>query len=141
MRTRSIDSAKMSYQPRRGFRAGRSTAAVIAFLALFFALLVFISNWYLIPSLTAFQQATHAEKRTLGAYAWLILMILLLILFAAMLLIFRVGRFFFPRPQPPRTKTTYVDAWAEAGRRASATDEAEPEEDDDTDEPDDRPHI
>ena len=45
----------------------------------------------------------------------------LFVLFAGLLLSFRVGRFFFPRPTPaPRRRTEYVDAWVESGRRMTA---------------------
>jgi hypothetical protein len=41
-----------------------------------------------------------------------------------------MGRFFFPRPQPPRAKPTeYVDAWEESGRRLNAADLPADEED------------
>lgn len=115
-------------QPPPRHRYGRTPAAVIAYLALFGILLVFVCRYYLFPTMEVFKTATHAEKVTLAAYARLILALLLLILFSALSIIFRVGRFFFPRPQPPRTRTTYVDAWAEAGKRATATDVNDPDD-------------
>jgi hypothetical protein len=56
--------------------------------------------------------------------------VLLFILFAGVVLTFRFGRLFFPRATAPRTKTQYVDAWAESARRMQvpARDEDEEEE-------------
>ena len=39
------------------------------------------------------------------------------VLFGGLLIAFRIGRFFIPRPVAGRKKTEYVDAWAESGRR------------------------
>ena len=120
----------MAFKTRAGrpcHCSGRSPAAVVVFLALFTLLLAYVFWWYLFPTLEVFKSATHAEKLKMAAYARLILAILLFILFAALSITFRFGRFFFPRPQPPRTKTQYVDAWAEAGKRAAAEpDDEEP---------------
>ncbi len=52
------------------------------------------------------------------------LTILLVMLFCGLVLMFKVHRFFLPRPKTPRTQTKYVDAWAEAGKRAK---DVEPE--------------
>ena len=111
--------SRVTGRGRNALRGGRSPAAVVVFLALFAILLVFVCQFYLIPTLQVVKSASHAERMKMAAYARLILAILLFILFAALSITFRFGRFFFPRPQPPRTKTQYVDAWAEAGKRAS----------------------
>lgn len=89
----------------------------MAFLTGFAVFLVFICYWYLFPSLEAAQGATPKEKKQLAAYARLLLAVILVILFAGMLLTFRVGRMFLPRSGGKREQTKYVDAWAEAGKR------------------------
>jgi hypothetical protein len=92
---------------------------VVVYLLCFTVLLVVISKMYLLPALEASRGATPAEKRQLGAFARLILAVVLFVLFAGLLIAFRIGRFFLPRPAAPRSKTEYVDAWAESGRRVS----------------------
>ena len=90
------------------------------FLILFSGVLLLVSQLYLIPALRAAKDADPAEKRQLAAYATLILVVVLFVLFAGLVLTFRIGRFFFPRaPAVRRKPTEYVDAWAEAGRRIS----------------------
>ena len=118
-------------------RAGRSIWAVLGFLTLFMGIVVMVSRWYLLPAIEAAQRATPDEKRALQAHALLLMALLLVILACGLLLSFGIGRFFFPRPttQPP-VRTRYVDAWAEAGRRAEADREFEYEGGDDDDEPD-----
>jgi hypothetical protein len=97
--------------------SGHTTWAFLAFLLGFTVLLIFICYWYLFPALRAAANATPQEKRALSAHAALLLAVVLVILVAGITLTFRVGRFFFPRATPKRHRTTYVDAWAEAGRR------------------------
>ena len=63
------------------------------------------------------QRATPQEKKQLAAFARLMLAVVLFVLFAGLLIAFRIGRFFIPRPLPGRNKTEYADAWAESGRR------------------------
>jgi len=108
-------------------RPGRTTVAVLAFLLLFAILLVSVSNFYLLPAMSAAKNATPDEKRRLMAYSRLLLMLVLFILFVGLVMTFRVGRFFFPRASGPRVRTKYVDVWAEAGRRLEEQD-AEPED-------------
>jgi cytoskeletal protein RodZ len=96
---------------------GLSHWGVLAFLVIFVILLLAVSYWFLFPAIAASQHATPAERRRIGAYAWLLLALVLIVLFFALVLIFRVGRFFFPRKLPPRTQTSYVDAWAESAKR------------------------
>ena len=91
--------------------------ATLVFLIGFAVLLVFISYWYLFPALEAARDATRVEKKGLAAHARLLLAVVLFILFAGLVLTFRIGRFFFPRATPRRHRTEYVDAWAESGRR------------------------
>jgi Na+/proline symporter len=93
----------------------------VIFLTVFAIVLVLVVQLYLIPALIAAKDADAEQRRQLSAYATLILAVVLFVLFSGLLLTFRVGRFFFPRPpSTPVKRTEYVDAWAEAGRRASA---------------------
>ena len=102
-------------------RPNRLLLRSVVFLAIFATVLVVVSNNYLIPALGAYKEATPSERKHLSAYALLILAVVLFVLFAALVLVFRVGRFFIPRTPPRRGKpTVYVDAWAEAGRRMEA---------------------
>ena len=52
-----------------------------------------------------------------GRYKIWVAGVILVILVAGLILTFRVGRMFFPRATGPRTRTKYVDVWAESGRR------------------------
>jgi len=89
----------------------------LAFLTGFVILLIPISDYYLLPALEAYRVAPPNDRKLLSAHSALLLTILLLILGAGLMLTFRVGRFFFPRPPLKPTQTKYVDAWAEAGKR------------------------
>ena len=117
-------------QPRRPLprHAGQSIWAVLGFLTLFAGLIVFVSFWYLFPAMAAAQHATHSQRREMAAHALLLMAVMLVILLCGLLLTFRIGRFFFPRPTPKRTRTQYVDAWAEAGRRAALGDDVVPDD-------------
>jgi hypothetical protein len=95
----------------------------------FAVLLWFVSRWYLIPALQAFQVASGDQKRQLAAHARLVLAIILFILVAGILLTFRFGRYFAPRLGEKSKPTQYVDAWAESARRVAV-----PSRDDDDDE-------
>ncbi len=97
--------------------------AVLCFLVLFAILIVMVSNWYLLPTLQAYKTASKPEKNEIAIYARLLLSVLLVILLIGLMLTFRAGRFFFPRPSEPPVKTKYIDAWAEAGKRAGGADD------------------
>ncbi len=103
------------------------------FLLLFAFLIVGVSDFYLIPALSAAQVANHAQRLGLAAYARLLLTIVLLILFAGLVLTFRIGRLFIPRPPSPRVRTKYVDVWAEAGKRMEAQPPPQPDDEDEID--------
>jgi uncharacterized membrane protein YbhN (UPF0104 family) len=94
--------------------------AAIAFLLGFAVLLIALCHYYLLPAFDALKHATPADKARLRAWSALLLALVLFILISGLILTFRVGRFFFPRPSTPRTHTKHVDAWAEAGKRAQA---------------------
>jgi hypothetical protein len=102
----------------RSRRFGHTTWAFLAFLLGFTVLLIFVCYWYLFPAIRAAANATPQERKTLSAHAALLLAVVLVILVAGITLTLRIGRFFFPRATPKRHHTSYVDAWAEAGRRA-----------------------
>jgi len=97
--------------------SGRTYWGVVVFLLAFAVLVAVVTSYYLAPAMDAAKDATVKEKRTLVAYSRLLLTVVLFVLFAGLILTFRVGRFFLPRKSPPRTQTKYVDAWAEAGKR------------------------
>jgi hypothetical protein len=90
---------------------------VLLFLFGFTVLIVLVSHYYLLPAMEAALGATPREKRGLAAYSRLLLVVVLFILFAGLIITFRIGRFFLPRSAPPPSKTKYVDAWTESARR------------------------
>ena len=98
-------------------RSARTYVAVVVYLLCFTVLLIVISKMYLLPAMEASRNATPQEKRQLAAFARLMLAVVLFVLFGGLLIAFRIGRFFVPRPLAGRSKTEYVDAWAESGRR------------------------
>jgi hypothetical protein len=98
-------------------RAGRTYAAVTVYLVVFALLVLALVKWYLVPGLRAAQNASHDEREKLAANALLVLIVVLFALMAGLVLTFRVSRFFFPRPTPPRHPTQYTDAWAESAKR------------------------
>lgn len=114
--------------------AGRMVWRVVAFLLCFSALLLLVSTRFLVPALEAKKEAMatlrHAphpgtqESRTLSvlsADSSLVLAVVLFTLVAGLLLTFRIGRFFRPRPTGPRVVTEHVDAWAESAKRMDAS--------------------
>ena len=98
-------------------RKGSIRWSALAFLFVFSIVAVLIAYYTLIPGMEAAKNASPDEKRRLVAWYRLLLTVLLFILFAGLVLTVRFGRFFFPRPTPPRVKTPYVDAWAESAKR------------------------
>jgi hypothetical protein len=100
-------------------RAARIHWSVLAFLFVFTILVIIVAYLALLPGMQAATQPSISdqEKRALVAWYRLLLMVVLFILFAGLVLTFRFGRFFFPRNAPPRTRTQYVDVWAESARR------------------------
>jgi hypothetical protein len=93
--------------------------SVLVFLLGFAVLVVIVSFYFLMPAMDAATDTgvTDVEKRRLMAYSRLLLVVVLFVLFAGLVMTFRIGRFFFPRPTSPRTSTKYVDAWAESAKR------------------------
>ena len=113
-------------------RAGRVNLGVPLFLAAFGAGIAGLSYYYLLPALRTYlaarREGNHAGTQAISATSTLLMWVVLVILAAGLLLTFRIGRFFFPRRGEPRTRTRYVDAWAEAGRRADAADAPDDDE-------------
>lgn len=110
-------------------RAMRSQWAFIAFLFGFVVLLIGICYYYLFPALEAVRNAPPAQQKQLKAWSALILAILLVTLLCGLVLTFRIGRFFFPKPWRPRSRTKYVDVWSEAGKRMEVPEEEETDQD------------
>jgi hypothetical protein len=108
-------------------RSGRAYWAVAVFLVGFAVLLALLLSYFLAPAMDAAQHATKPEKDSLVAWSRLVLSIVLFVLFAGLLLTFRVGRWFVPKKSEPRSQTKYVDAWKEAGRRMQPPDDDEDE--------------
>jgi hypothetical protein len=105
----------------RSRRPARAQWTVLVFLTLFTLGLIALAYYYLLPAHRAFLQARHdgdkPGQHAISATSALLMTVVLLILVAGLLLTFRIGRLFFPRNSPPRTKTQYVDAWAESAKR------------------------
>lgn len=91
--------------------------AILTFLLAFSALLVLLIWYYLIPAGEAAKGASPHGRAELRAVSALLLAVVLFILLVGLVLTFRAGRFFFPRPPQKPTKTQYVDAWAESAKR------------------------
>ena len=133
-----------------GLRVQRRLGAIrwstLVFLIVFTLLLIAVASYVLVPGFDAIRERdpklkpTPEELRTLQAWYRLLMFVLLFILFAGVVLTFRFGRLFFPRATAPRTKTQYVDAWAESARRmpVPTADETDDDADDAGDDDDDR---
>ncbi|MEO6436758.1 MAG: hypothetical protein ABIP55_13500 [Tepidisphaeraceae bacterium] len=93
--------------------------STLVFLVVFTGLVIAVWYYTLVPGMQAASapDISDAEKRSLVAWYRLLLFVLLFILFAGIVLTFRFGRFFFPRPTEPRVPTVYTDAWAESAKR------------------------
>ena|ERR1700722_1271930 len=108
---------------RAGRHSGRSVWAFVGFLGLFCILLVLVTKLYLLRALTDFNGADERGRKIIGLHALLIMFLLLVILGLSLILIFRVGRYFFPQRYRKFEKTNYTDAWAEAGKRMKPPEE------------------
>jgi len=102
-------------------RPGRVQWGVLFFLLGFTVGLVALSYYYLFPALHTFleakQQGDKRGTKAISATSALLMAVLLVILITGLILTFKIGRFFFPRNAPPRSRTRYVDAWAESAKR------------------------
>ena len=93
---------------------------MIVFLAGSTVLIVLVSHHFLIPAMLVSHEATPQEKRHIQAMATLLLTVVLFILGVGIVLMLRIKRYFVGSPAPARQKTEYIDAWAEAGKRAKS---------------------
>ncbi len=112
-------------------RRAKIPVSALVFLILFTLFLIAIATYTLKPGLEAATRpgVTPEEKRRLVAWYRLLLTVVLFILFAGLVLTMRIGRFFFPRPSSEgRTKTQYVDAWAESAKRVEVPADDEDDE-------------
>jgi hypothetical protein len=91
---------------------------LLVFLLAFAGLILIVSRWYLLPAAQTVAGATPQEQRLLTATSRLLLAVILFVIGAGIVITFRVGRFFFPRPSAPaKSKTQYIDAWSESAKR------------------------
>ena len=97
--------------------------AYICFLALFVILLVLTTKIYLIQAVADAKGANEQGRKLLGAHALLLMSLVLTILGLALILIFRMGRYFLPRVKSKEPKTQYTDAWAESAKRMKTPEE------------------
>jgi hypothetical protein len=100
----------------RDYRIWRAPWALIVFLLGFVVLLLVVSHYYLLPAFTVVKGATPVERKWLSAASMLLMSVVLFTIIVGLILVFRVRRYFLP-PPAVRSKTQYVDAWAESGRR------------------------
>jgi hypothetical protein len=98
-------------------RSGRTLVGVVAFFVLFTVLLLMVYKFYTIPWIAEAQHASKSHLRKMSAEALLLMCVLLAILFAGLLVTFRISRFFVQPPAQKRCPTKVVDAWGEAGKR------------------------
>jgi hypothetical protein len=96
---------------------GRSVWPFLGFMLISMGLIWVVTRIYLLKALTDFNTADAKGRRLIGLHALLVMSLVLVVLLGVLVVIFRVGRFFFPRPFVKRTSTQYTDAWAEAGKR------------------------
>ena len=104
-------------------QAGRSVWPFIGFLALFCFLLGLLTKLYLLRALQDFNGADERGRKLIAVHALLLMCAVLAVLGLSWMLIFRVGRYFFPRNRDADGKTKYTDAWSEAGKRIKTPEE------------------
>lgn len=104
-------------------RSARSVWAFIGFLALFLFLLELLTKVYLLRAAEAFKAADEPGRKLIAVHALLLMCAVLAVLGLSWMLIFRVGRYFFPRNRDADGKTKYTDAWSEAGKRIKTPEE------------------
>ena len=76
-----------------------------------------MSKMYLLKALADFNGADERGRKLIAVHALLLMSVMLAILGLSWILIFRIGRYFFPRSGTREPKTKYTDAWTEAGKR------------------------
>src|SRR4051812_41285750 len=109
--TRHCHPRRIPMSPRLPLasRAGRTYWAILIYLVVFALLLLGVMRFYLFPAIQAAQTASPEDRRRLAAVALLVMIVVLFVLGAGLVLTFRIGRFFLPRPGVPRKRTEYVD--------------------------------
>jgi hypothetical protein len=117
MRAATCRGSEIVQYTRTNSRPGGALAGVIVYLVGFTLLMLAMLHWFFGPAAAAMKGADLAGRKQLGAVAWLMLSITIVYLIAGLFLVFRIGRFFFPRPRAPRVRTPHVDIWSEAGKR------------------------
>jgi len=103
--------------------AGKSVWAFVGFLALFCLVLLLETKIYLLRALADFNGADERGRRLIALHALLLMLVTLAILGLSFLLIFRIGRYFFPGEGKREPGTKYTDAWEEAGKRMKTPEE------------------
>jgi hypothetical protein len=76
-----------------------------------------VTKFYLLGALADFKAADERGRKLIAVHALLVMCAVLAILGMSWILIFRIGRYFFPPDGGPEPKTKYTDAWTEAGKR------------------------
>lgn len=109
--------------PANKHRLNRLLVASVAFTIGATTVIVLAVRMYLLPAYNAWKQADPRQRDLLSASSALLLAVVLVVLLLLLIAAFGVRRYFFPGPSARRTRTRYVDAWAEAGRRARAEEE------------------
>ena len=99
-------------------RADGSQWGVLAFFVGAIAIVLVAFYQYLLPAIGAAGSLNEDGRKELAAVSRLVLAVVLVILVAGMLLTIRPWRFFIHRSASSRTR--YVDAWEEAGKRMQA---------------------
>ena len=84
---------------------------------MFWVLLAMVTKFYLLGALADFKGADERGRKLIAVHALLMMSVVLVILGLSWILIFRIGRYFFPRSGGREAKTQYTDAWKEAGKR------------------------
>jgi hypothetical protein len=91
--------------------------AYVGFLALFLFLVLLVTKVYLFQAIADVKGADERGRKLLGAHALLLMSLILTILGLALLMLFRIGRYFLPRNPGNEPKTKYTDAWGESAKR------------------------
>lgn len=104
------------HDPHR-HRLTRLLAASSAFMIGAAAVIWLAWRLYLLPAYIAWRDASPQQRNLLSASSMLLLALVLIVLLLLLLAAFGVRRFFFRSPLSGRSKTDYVDAWEESGRR------------------------
>jgi hypothetical protein len=99
-------------------RVTRLLVAAAAFSIGAGAIILLSVRMYLLPAYQAWRDAGPRQRELLSASSLLLMAVVLVVLLLLLVTAFGVRRYFYPTPPLQRTKTDYVDAWAEAGRRA-----------------------